>query len=309
MKTHMKSIRVVRDRRDNLNRRQYHHAEEVHDIKFESVERVLLALGKGMIKDESSSGSPVLSTTTGSRSSDEVGYYEVSENYNPVDLGLQRSDWSPQPPLQASLSETSENTTGLALTLLPQVVPPDRQQTRSPELLPSSSSSTIARTERDHGTIEDANSDEGDYIAVHACDNLLYLDPDLNSEVLQGYVNSKVEPTSAILNSGFPENVISQQHAAQLGLVIEYFHHVDQRDNGEGGGDHLDENEDIEIDFGDGDFQLVIGRVSFNWRKSQKSTHSRSLKVTCLVCEYVPFQTPLVFGNIFLDRRKYYWGE
>ena len=142
-------------------------------------------------------------------------------------------------------------------------------------------------------------------MAVQASESVLHLDPNLNSEILQGYINSKTEPTSAILNHGFPLNVISQTHAVQLGLHIEYFQdegHV-QNDNM----DRLDANEGTQIDFGNGRLKLVIGRVTFVWKHARESTHLKPLKITCLVCEYLPFRNTLVFGKLFLERRNHYW--
>lgn len=58
---------------------------------------------------------------------------------------------------------------------------------------------------------------------------------------------------------------MSQRHAAQLGLDLEYFHDIDHENMEDD--DHLVENEDIKIEFGHGSVQLAIGTVMFNRKK------------------------------------------
>lgn len=173
---------------------------------------------------------------------------------------------------------------------------------------PESSSSSLGYSSvqiRDDPRLDGAaHLDEGDYIAVQASDSLLYLDPDLNYEVAEGYINSNARPTNANLNPEFPQNVISEMYAAELGLAIEYYHQDDDNHTDAEAGD-----KDIElgIDFGSGEVHSVIGRTTFWWKNSQQVSHLRPLRVTCLVSDSMPFQTPLVFGQLFLERRMYYW--
>jgi hypothetical protein len=76
---------------------------------------------------------------------------------------------------------------------------------------------------------------------------------------------------------------MSQRHAAQLGLDLEYFHDIDH-ENTEEDDDHLAENEDTEIEFGHGGIQLAIGTVMFNKKKGRSPAHLTPREVTCLVC-------------------------
>ena len=297
---------VVRERHESLDHGRNQPSEEVPTIAFNDIENVIVDLGRSMVEDRLPLGSSVVSATTGSRSSEEVPFRDARRYSVPFKVVRSEDSALPQSSLQPSRSESPDSDMGLDIIPHPGSVPPDREQTRTPQSLSLSASTASAELQEDYGTVETPNEEEGDYMAVQPSENLIYLDPDANSVMLQGYVNSEVKPTNAIVNPEFPQNVISQLHATQLGLQIEYFRddygvNVENAEN-------LEEDEEMGIDFGDGDVHLVIGRVTFRWRDSRQSTRLSPLKVSCLVCEYVPFQTPFVFGKKFIDRRRHYWG-
>lgn len=133
--------------------------------------------------------------------------------------------------------------------------------------------------------IQDRNNSE--YMAVRATENHLRLDTEQVREAVTGYINGSDSPTTAKLNASFPENIISEHLAVQLGLQIQNA-----------------EDEDVkEIDFvGGNDYrtEVVRGSVEFVWKESLL----RKRKVICHVCEYCPF--PLIFGSSFIQRREYY---
>jgi hypothetical protein len=298
MRTHMKSIRVLKDRHENFNHREYHGEEESQDLTFHNIEKTILDLGKSMVTDKLSPLSSLLSATTGSSSSNGGRTHDAWRDHNSVSLAG-RADLASHQSLQRSpSSESSESIKGREVALQAGAGRRDRSQTRTPESLSTRS------TQEDPGPDGTPDWADGDYTGVQGSDSLLHLDPDLNSEMLQGYINSKAEPTSAILNHEFPENVISQTHAVQLGLHIEYFLNEDHVQNGNM--DRLNANEGTEIDFGDGRSELVIGRVTFVWKHSRESTRLRPLTINCLVCEYVPFRSRLIFGKSFLEKESHY---
>jgi hypothetical protein len=144
---------------------------------------------------------------------------------------------------------------------------------------------------------------EGDYINVQSSLKKLKFEEGANPEIHDGYMNANRERTSALVVESFSENVISELRAKMLGLNIQWFH-LDE--DGPADGDHaLDKLEDMSIEFENGDLQTVIGRVAFEWR----TTEWRPLKVFCLVCEYVPVPTSLIFGQPYVKKKKHYASE
>lgn len=149
--------------------------------------------------------------------------------------------------------------------------------------------------------------DEEDYSAVQPFERIICLDPKLNVEASEGYINSNSKPTSAVLNSEFPQNVISERYAAAFGLAIKYSltHDGDESDS-----DSLDVDIEQRVDFGNDKSFSVIGKTAFQWKISQHAADSvifRPITVRCFVTRAVPFDSPLVLGRSFIDKRKHYW--
>ena len=270
-------MRVWSDRHENFGHGRSQRFGEDHGLVLNEVEKMVLNMGQSMISQRASISSSIISATSGGRLSDDASDYEARGNVSPVTIVRRKNSPVRRPLPQPSPSQRLNH------PLHQPATPPDREETHTREL-PSPS------------TLDDPPQhwNEGDYMAVQPSDNVLYLDADLNSEAITGYINSNSNPTVAKLNQEFSQNVISEQRAAQLSLQVEYYD---------------DEEEGMEIDFGGGNGkgrQLVRGKVIFVWKKGQER-NLRPLKVTCLVCEYLPF--PLIFGQLFLKRRRYYWEE
>lgn len=277
MKRHMKTMRVWSDRHENFSHGRSQRFGEDHSLALNKVEKMVLDMGESMISQRASTRSASVSATSGGRLiSDDASDYEARDNVSHVLIVRRRNSPVHRPPPQLSPSQR------LDPALHPPAASSDRQEAPTTELpFPSNPNDSPQHW------------NEGDYMAVQPSDNVLYLDADLNSEAITGYINSSSSYTVAKLNQEFPQNVISEQRAAQLGLHVEYYN----------------EEEGMEIDFGGSNGngrQLVIGKVTFVWTNGQER-NLRPLKVTCLVCEYVPF--PLIFGQLFLKRRRYYWEE
>ena len=250
----MKAMHVFRIRQESLNYYDSERYYEGHDATIDDIENVLLDMGDDIVTGKESRRTSrkmsIESTTIGSRSSDR-GVYPTTH----------------QPPLRESSHESLRVMTNQPIAIHPRDVP---RYGHSPPTSKSSSStlrSLSVRIQDDLRLDEASHLDEGDYIAVQASGRLLYLDPGLNSQVVEGYINSNIKPTNASLNSEFPHNVISELYAAELGLVIEYSRRDDE--------DHTDNeagDKDIEtgIDFGNGDVYSVIGRTRFWWKNGQQ---------------------------------------
>jgi hypothetical protein len=273
----MKTMRVWSDRHENFGHGRSQRFGEGHGLVLNKVEKMVLDMGQSMISQRASTSSSIISAASGGRLSDDASDYEARGNVSPVIIVRRRNSPVHRPLPQLSPSQR------LNPALHQPATPPDREETHTRELpFPS--------------TLDDPPQhwNEGDYMAVQPSDNVLYLDADLNSEAITGYINSNSNSTVAKLNQEFSQNVISEQRAAQLSLQVEY---------------HNEGEEGMEIDFGGSNGngrQPVLGKVTFVWKKGQKR-NLRPLKVTCLVCEYLPF--PLIFGQLFLKRRRYYWEE
>jgi hypothetical protein len=277
MKMHIKAMSYWKDRQDGLNRKMSRIRDETHDVILNDVEKAVLNLGEEMVAERAFRSSSFVSTATGSISSSGTENYEARRPSAPVTVE-RPGNLAPTPMLPEPLR--------LPAALHPPSDPPDRGETEAPE---ASSPSSVD----DSGVVEQRTWDDGDYMAVIPSNNLLNMDPDLNKVAISGYINSSLQPTNAKINEEFPQNVISQQLVAKLGLLIDNFDD--------------EEDERIVIDFGGGDMQTVRGTVKFRWKRRPQEENLRPLSVTAMVCEYTPFQ--LIFGKLFLKKRLHYWGE
>jgi hypothetical protein len=314
IKSHMRALKVFKDREENLN---YHgsllYDDEGHKVAIDRVEDVLLDIGiatmhraKKMSRRVSRRISRRASNTTESLSNSEIICDGRKRHLSTANIIETTHPSTPQSRLQTSSNENlcvkaDEHSAIHSRDVTWHHSPSIPELSGSP---PSSiASSSVLNQDRSQPD-RDALPDEGDYIWVQASDSVPHLDPDLNYEVTEGYINSNIKPTNAFLNSGFPQNVISELYAAELGLAIQYTRRNDKDDTHNGVA-----NEDIEshIKFGAGDLLAVVGRTTFLWRNGQQESHLRPLKITCLVSESIPLQIPLVFGQQYINRRRYYW--
>jgi hypothetical protein len=281
MKQHMKTMRIWSDRHQNSSYGRSQRSGEDHSLTLNKVEKMVLDMGDSMVSPRASTRPASVSATSGSRLSDYTSDDQAQDNVSPAPTASRRNSLVHQSPLQLSPSQRPDP----ALHAL--AAPSDREETHTTDLLFPSTSDESAQ-----------HWNEGDYMAVQPYDNLLYLDADLNSEAITGYINSSSSHIVAKLNHQFSQSVISEQQAEQLGLNVDYYD---------------EEDEDMTIDFGGSSSsngngrQLVMGKVTFLWKNGQEQNFRRPLTVTCLVCEHVPF--PLIFGQPFLRRRRHYWKE
>ncbi|RDL37185.1 uncharacterized protein BP5553_04618 [Venustampulla echinocandica] len=278
IRSHMKIMHVCKIRQERLNYHDSLRYDEGHDAAIDNIENVLLDIGSVMVDRASKRASrrtDIISTTTGRRSSDKVVDHGGGSNFSPASGTSHLT--TRQSPLQEPSGESLRLTSNQPIAIHPRDA---QRHGHSPPTAESSSSSlgsSSIRIQDDPQPDRALHLDEGDYIAVQASSRLLYLDPDLDYPVTQGYINSNIEPTNANLNPEFPQNVISERYATELGLAIEY----SQRDNedrtdAEAG----DKDIEMEIDFGNGEVHSVIGRTSFLWKNSQQVSHLRPLRVT-----------------------------
>lgn len=256
-----------------MSSRRSQQSEEDRGHSLNEIENIVLGMGQSMILQGSSKSSFNVSSTFSTQPSDDSSSYEARSNTSPV---MSAHDRNPQ--IYGQL-------------------PPFRRPTRAPQTPPTSpdgeeASSTVLSFPSTRNE-ELQTWPEGDYMDVQASENVLHLNPNLNSEAITGYSNGSTQPTEAKLNSEFPRNVISEQEAARLNLDVEY---DDDEENG------------TQIDFGgtNGSRQHALGKVTILWSKSQER-NLRPLRVTCLVYEYLPYH--LIFGEAFLRKRRHYWRE
>ena len=317
----MRALNVFKNRQESLNYHPFQsHDDEGHKVVVDQVENVLLDIGmatmhraKKMSRKAPTRVSRRVSrrAPTISNAADKLSNSEITCDRRESHLKASNIIETTHPPTHQPLPQASSNEY-LGLMTDEHSDIHSRNLTRHYSLptpdLSESSPSRIASS-----SVLDQNSslpdgpvllDEGDYIGVQASDYVLHLDPDLNYEVTGGYINSDTKPTNAILNSQFPQNIISELYAAELGLAIQYFQENDEDNACDGA-----VNKDIAryINFGNGDLHSVIGRTTFWWRKDQQVSHLRPLKVTCLVSGSSPLKTPLVFGQRYINRRMHYW--
>jgi hypothetical protein len=125
-------------------------------------------------------------------------------------------------------------------------------------------------------------------IIVRPSSYLLHFDPSHPIQSESGFINKGLSPVTAIIDPDFGENMISQALATRLDLHVE----------------PPDENEEVFVNFGDGSPERSIGTAVLLWGKGP-SSHQPPFKVRCLVC--VHDVRPLVFGQPFLEKRKFYW--
>ena len=300
--------------RQESHARHIYRPKEATDIALNDVEKVLVDLGNSFI-EEGLVGLTVSSTTPASRPSVEVGSRNDGNNYAHARFSGTDPTLPYRPSPHSSRSQFSENISRDRDSIQTQPARSDRLYTTrlAPGPLSSRTSTTSLSTNSTTSTrgpsasIEVQHRDESDYMAVQPSENIIHLVQNLNSETLRGYINSNQNSTIATLNRAFPLNIISERFAASLGLDIQYHH--DEDGASETDGDHVDDREDVIIDFGAGYTQLIIGTVAFNWNTSQEAPPKKPLKVVCKVCKHVRSQTPLVFGQLFLQRREFYWSE
>lgn len=311
IRSHMKAIDVFKSRQESLNNHNSQRYDDSHDIAIDNVENAVLDIGSSMVRRASkraavraSRRTSTISTATDSRSGDRDVYQEDGRRFSPPSVNSTRQLTTYRPPLHESSSVSHRLMTDHPIAMHPRDVPRHENSPLTPKSSFSSLESYSVQS-LDHPQSDGAeNLDEGDYIGVQASDSFLHFDPDLNYQVASGYINSNVKPTNASLNSEFPQNVISELHAVELGLEIEYH---DQ--DGENRMDTDAGAKDIEmtIDFGNGEVQPVIGSTTFLWKNSVQLSHLRPLRVTCLVSKSMPFQIPLVFGQLYINRQTHYW--
>jgi hypothetical protein len=309
IRTHRTTMRVHKMRQQNLNYRDVPGRGERRNATIDDIENMLLEIESELVMDSAmrrESRSPILSTTTGSRSSDRVVYHEEERNPRTASVVEPRHPTRRHPPLQESSNESPALMTNQPMAIYLGDAPQHHHSLPNPESLSSSSGASRMRIEGDPEPGGALHSDEGNYMAVRPSDRVLRLYPGLDYQVVEGYINFNTNPTSANICDEFTENVISELCAAQLGLQIDYYQsdNEDHTDTGTG-----DKDRETEIDFGDSGVHSIIGRIYFEWKDSPQASGLRPLNVTCLVSPYMPLRTQLVLGQPFLRRREHYWGR
>jgi hypothetical protein len=85
----MKTLHVFKNRQERLNYHDSKRYDEGDGAAIDNIENVLLDIGSVMVDRASkraSSRTTVISTTTGSRSSDRVVYHEAGRNFTPASV-------------------------------------------------------------------------------------------------------------------------------------------------------------------------------------------------------------------------------
>lgn len=134
---------------------------------------------------------------------------------------------------------------------------------------------------------------EGDFVGVHSNSYLLHYNPshDISSE--QGFIITPdgPKPVTVLLDNKLAQNIISQDYAIELGLQI----------------DLMDEDEAFSelnnIDFGDGQVEKSLGRVTLQWREGTQ-LGVKPFSVHCLVYEHGVRK--VVLGVPFITKREHY---
>ena len=136
-------------------------------------------------------------------------------------------------------------------------------------------------------------SAQDDFISVYENSYLLNLNPSHQFLAESGYIATPTGPvsTAALVDSDFGANLISQSYAARLGLEIE---ELDANEQESGG---------VWIDFGDGQRQRAVGKLSLNWNDGLLPSKV-SFSVHCWVCEHNARN--IVFGEPFIRKRNHY---
>jgi hypothetical protein len=329
----MKHIHTLQKRQESLDTRDTYYNGE-HDAEIDEIQDFLCDSAKVVVQQASerertmeperpssrhserslmseSERAPRRSVTThSSRSSITSNEVDNWEEGHIRDAGNSSAAGSP---LLSSQGYSSNESLGFVppiqhFEIHPPAIPREEVSPPVPES-PSSSSVSFSGRIRDEAQLEEKSQlEEGDYSAVQPFDPILYLDPNVDIVVDEGYINLNSKPAKAILHSKFPQNVISERYAAAHGLTVRYF--LPDDDN-ESDSDARDVNIEEGIDFGDGELRPVIGKTSFNWKISQHEADSkrfRPLTVRCLVTRTVPLiDCPLVLGKSFIDKRRHYW--
>lgn len=136
-------------------------------------------------------------------------------------------------------------------------------------------------------------SAQGDFISVYENSYLLNLNPSHELLAESGYIVTPLGAvsTTALVDSDFGANLISQSYAIRLGLEIEELDANEQESDG------------VWIDFGDGQRQRAVGKLSLNWNDGLLSSKV-SFSVHCSVFEHNVRN--VVFGEPFIRKRNYY---
>ncbi|OBT64739.1 hypothetical protein VE03_05857 [Pseudogymnoascus sp. 23342-1-I1] len=137
-------------------------------------------------------------------------------------------------------------------------------------------------------------SAQGNFISVYENSYLLNLNPSHQFLAESGYIATPIGPvsTTALVDSDFGANLISQSYAVRLGLEIEELDANEQESDG------------VWIDFGDGQRQRAVGKLCLKWNNGLLPSKV-SFSVHCWVCEHNVRN--VVFGKPFIEKRNHYW--
>ncbi|GAB7356813.1 hypothetical protein MBLNU459_g7696t2 [Dothideomycetes sp. NU459] len=173
------------------------------------------------------------------------------------------------------------------------------------------------------------NPDAMDYQDVYPSQNKLVYDIAASTRAINGYIGSRY--TTALINESFPENIISQSYTIEIGADVsqkgeDYDREQDTlrhegyatSDQIEQRLDHDHQQQQREIVFNAYHKEAVLGIAKISWSRpcdpTMQNEHNKwqqqqtlPLKLTCLVCDTPPYR--LIFGQTFLHRRRYYWGQ
>lgn len=148
-------------------------------------------------------------------------------------------------------------------------------------------------TEIDTTASQHTPSAQGDFIGVYENSYLLNLNPSHELLAEPGYIVTPLEAisTTALVDSNFGASLISQSYAVRLGLEIEELDANEQESDG------------VWVDFGDGQRQRAVGKLSLNWNDGLLSSKV-SFSVHCWVFEHS--SRNVVFGEPFIRKRNHY---
>jgi hypothetical protein len=155
-------------------------------------------------------------------------------------------------------------------------------------------SNTDSGTDSDEESISDTNPtlrEGSEFILLHPNRYLFNLDSESAIESVSGYIilelGRKVLQT-ALLDHVLPQNIISLNHARELGCIFE----------------PQGDEKTISIDFGNGERKRSSSQVILHWGQG---IHRATFPVRCFV--YDCHIRNLVFGKEFLEKASYIWPD
>lgn len=313
IKEQMRTIRFLRERHENKYYEQFVTHEKTYTEWSDDMDSVLLSIGSEVSLDDQSSKSSRLSSTTG---------HIHDTDFATEQSSIHIDDDNSMDDSYVAVEKASDNDTIMSPSLSPQ--PRPRSQHRAHNSADFNDNSYFTREDmfndseiplpsplqlrhrprqraRNSYSVSSQDSKPTPQISPPAtpCDreshsnnfiqtspNLLILNDTMEAHAVAGYINKQT--VTAKVFPPFPENIISQQLAVQLGLEIL---------------PHADADDIRRIDDGSCSNLLTTGTLTLIWSSGiYVNAQSRGFAVPCYVCDSTP--QPLVFGKSFLDRQN-----